>query len=63
MTPEALREGFDRTYKAFYGLGAIARRMLPFPKTNRIEHAAYIVANLKTWGFLRKQPSAWGTIS
>ncbi len=63
MTPEALREGFDRTYKAFYGLGAIARRMLPFPRTNRVEHAAYIVANLKTWSFLRKQPSAWGTIS
>jgi radical SAM superfamily enzyme YgiQ (UPF0313 family) len=63
MTPEALREGFDRTYKAFYGLGAIARRMLPFPRKNRVEHAAYLVANLKTWSFLRKQPSAWGTIS
>ncbi len=63
MDAPTLREGFDRTYKAFYGLGSIARRMLPFPKANRIEHAAYIVANLKTWSFLRKQPSAWGTIS
>jgi radical SAM superfamily enzyme YgiQ (UPF0313 family) len=63
MTPATLREGFDRTYKAFYGLGAITRRMLPFPSVNRMEHAAYVVANLKTWQFLRKQPSAWGTIS
>jgi radical SAM superfamily enzyme YgiQ (UPF0313 family) len=63
MTGHELRDGFDRTYKEFYTLKAIAKRMLPFPKTNRVEHAAYVVANLKTWGFLRKNPSAWGTIS
>jgi hypothetical protein len=58
-----LRAGFDRAYKEFYRLGAIARRMLPPPRKNPVEHAAYIVANLKTWQFLKKNPSAWGTIS
>ena len=41
----------------------LARRMGHLPKRNRREHAAYLVANLKTWHFLKKQPSAWGTIS
>ncbi len=63
MDEPTLRTGFDRAYKAFYQLGAIKQRMLPFPKNNKVEHAAYIVANLKTWSFLRKTPSAWGTIS
>jgi radical SAM superfamily enzyme YgiQ (UPF0313 family) len=63
MTSTELREGFDHAYKRFYDLKTIAKRMLPVPKSNRIEHAAYVVANLKTWSFLRKTPSAWGTIS
>jgi radical SAM superfamily enzyme YgiQ (UPF0313 family) len=63
MSPAELRDGFDRAYKSFYSLRAIAQRMWPVPKTNRIEHAAYVVANLKTWGFLKKNPTAWGTIS
>ncbi|MEO6420255.1 MAG: radical SAM protein, partial [Polyangiaceae bacterium] len=63
MDGTTLRLGFDRTYKRFYGLSAIAKRMLPIPRQNQKEHAAYIVANLKTWHFLRKNPSAWGTIS
>ena len=60
---KTLRDGFDATYKHFYGLRAIAKRMLRVPKKNRREHAAYLVANLKTWHFLKKNPSAWGTIS
>jgi radical SAM superfamily enzyme YgiQ (UPF0313 family) len=63
MTSAELRDGFDHAYKSFYDLKTIAKRMLPIPKHNRIEHAAYVVANLKTWAFLRKTPSAWGTIS
>jgi radical SAM superfamily enzyme YgiQ (UPF0313 family) len=63
MTRSELREGFDHAYKNFYALRTIAHRMLPIPKYNRVEHAAYVVANLKTWAFLRKTPSAWGTIS
>jgi radical SAM superfamily enzyme YgiQ (UPF0313 family) len=63
MSERELRDGFDRAYKEFYSLRAIARRMWPVPRTNRVEHAAYVVANLKTWGFLKKNPTAWGTIS
>ncbi len=63
MTKEELRSGFDRAYSKFYGLRSIARRMFPPPRKNPVEHAAYVVANLKTWRFLKKNPSAWGTIS
>ncbi|WP_394837683.1 hypothetical protein [Pendulispora rubella] len=41
----------------------MAKRTLALPRRNRREHAAYLVANLKTWHFLKKNPSAWGTIS
>jgi len=63
MTQEALRDGFDETYRSFYSLGSIARRMLPFPGDHRAEHAAYLLANLKTHLYLRKHPSSWGTLS
>jgi radical SAM superfamily enzyme YgiQ (UPF0313 family) len=63
MTPDELRDGFDRAYKRFYGLPSIAKRMMRMPRRNAVEHAAYLVANLKTWHFLKKNPSAWGTIS
>ena len=63
MTPGELRDGFDRAYKRFYGLPSIAKRMLRLPRRNPVEHAAYLVANLKTWQFLKRNPSAWGTIS
>jgi radical SAM superfamily enzyme YgiQ (UPF0313 family) len=63
MDEAELRHGFDRAYKRFYGLTSIAKRMLRVPRKNPVEHAAYLVANLKTWRFLQKNPSAWGTIS
>jgi radical SAM superfamily enzyme YgiQ (UPF0313 family) len=63
MSGDDLRDGFDRAYKRFYGLPSIAKRMLRVPRKNPIEHAAYLVANLKTWRFLQKNPNAWGTIS
>jgi radical SAM superfamily enzyme YgiQ (UPF0313 family) len=63
MTPKELRDGFDATYREFYSLASIARRMLPVPGANRAEHAAYVMANLKTHLYLRKNPSAWGTLS
>jgi radical SAM superfamily enzyme YgiQ (UPF0313 family) len=63
MRDDELRMGFDRAYQSFYALGSIARRMLPVPGKNPVEHAAYVVANLKTWRFLKKNPTAWGTIS
>jgi radical SAM superfamily enzyme YgiQ (UPF0313 family) len=63
MTPAQLRDGFDRTYQRFYSLGSIARRMLPLPRRNWAEHGAYVLANVKSHLFLRKNPSAWGTLS
>ena len=63
MTPDELRGGFDTTYRDFYSLSSIARRMLPVPGDNKAEHAAYVMANLKTHLYLRKNPSAWGTLS
>lgn len=63
MTADELRAGFDATYREFYSLSSIARRMLPVPRANRAEHAAYVLANLKTHHYLRKNPSAWGTLS
>jgi radical SAM superfamily enzyme YgiQ (UPF0313 family) len=63
MSQTELREGFDAAYRDFYSLGSIARRMLPPPRRNVVQHAAGVVANLKTHLFLRRHPSAWGTIS
>ena len=63
MSQDVLRAGFDDTYREFYSLESIARRMYPFPARNRAEHAAYIMANLKTHFYLRSHPSAWGTLS
>jgi radical SAM superfamily enzyme YgiQ (UPF0313 family) len=63
MTVGELRAGFDDAYREFYSLRSIADRMLPPPRRNWKEHAAYLVANFKTHLFLRRHPSAWGTIS
>lgn len=63
MSAAELRAGFDNAYRDFYSLRSIAQRMLPPPPRNWKEHAAYVVANLKTHLFLRRNPSAWGTIS
>ena len=37
--------------------------MTPPPKGNYLESLFYVVANLKINRYLRKNPSAWGTIS
>ncbi|HZR84378.1 MAG TPA: radical SAM protein [Candidatus Binatia bacterium] len=63
MTHQELRDGFDAAYRSFYSLGSIARRMLPPPRRNLVQHAAGVIANLKTHAFLRRHPTAWGTIS
>ncbi|MFI5244609.1 MAG: B12-binding domain-containing radical SAM protein [Gemmatimonadales bacterium] len=63
MSCDELRTGFDAAYRDFYSLRSIARRMLPLPARNRAEHAAYLIANLKTHFYLRKHPSTWGTLS
>lgn len=63
MSGEQLRSGFDDAYRRFYSLGSIARRMLPPPPRNWGRHAGYVIANLKSHMFLRRNPEAWGTIS
>jgi radical SAM superfamily enzyme YgiQ (UPF0313 family) len=63
MSEVELMHGFDDAYRDFYSLRSIASRMWPPPPRNWIEHAAYVVANLKSHQFLRRSPSAWGTIS
>lgn len=55
--------GFQKSYERIYSLGGIARRMLPPPRGNYMETLGYLVANLKTYGYLKKHPEAWGTIS
>jgi radical SAM superfamily enzyme YgiQ (UPF0313 family) len=63
MSAAELRQGFDEAYRGFYSLSSIARRMLPPPPRNWGRHAGYVVANLKSHFFLRRNPVAWGTIS
>lgn len=63
MTPEEMMGGFQRVYSEFYSLRSIARRLLPPPRGAFLETAAYAVANFKVNRFLRRNPTAWGTIS
>ena len=63
MTTSQMMDGFRDVYSSFYSLGAIARRLLPPPRSNWLETAAYAVANVKVNRFLRRNPDAWGTIS
>ena len=63
MTADEMMDGFKHVYSKFYSLGAIARRLLPPPRHNWLETAAYAVANYKVNRYLRRNPDAWGTIS
>jgi len=63
MTSGEMMDGFQDVYSKFFSLGAIARRMLPPPRGNYLETAAYAFANFKVHRYLKKNPSAWGTIS
>ena len=62
FTPEELLDGFVKTYRSFYSLPSIAKRLLPPPRGAWLETAAYAVANVKANRFLRRSPEAWGTI-
>ncbi len=63
MTADEMMDGFKNVYEEFFSLKAIARRMLPPPKGNYLETAAYAFANFKVSRFLKRNPDAWGTIS
>ena len=63
MTGDQMMNGFKDVYSNFYSLKSIAARLLPPPRGNYLETAAYAVANFKVNRFLRRSPDAWGTIS
>jgi radical SAM superfamily enzyme YgiQ (UPF0313 family) len=63
MSAGEMMDGFKDVYSRFFSLPSIARRLLPPPRGNYLETAAYAVANLKVNRYLRRNPDAWGTIS
>jgi len=42
---------------------SMLRRFVPPPRKNLLETLAMVVANAKVNGYLRRNPTAWGTIS
>jgi radical SAM superfamily enzyme YgiQ (UPF0313 family) len=63
MSPKQMMEGFNYVYNNFYSLKNIWRRMKNPPKGNYLEHAFYVIANLKLNHYMRNTKNAWGTIS
>jgi radical SAM superfamily enzyme YgiQ (UPF0313 family) len=63
MTSEEMLAGFRYVYGGFYSVRSMLRRFLPPPRKNLLETLAMVVANAKVHGFLRRNPTAWGTIS
>jgi radical SAM superfamily enzyme YgiQ (UPF0313 family) len=63
MTPRQMMEGFNYVYNNFYSLKNIWKRMSIPPRGNYLEHAFYVIANLKLNHYMRHTKNAWGTIS
>jgi radical SAM superfamily enzyme YgiQ (UPF0313 family) len=63
MTPKQMMEGFNYVYNNFYSLKNIWKRMSIPPRGNYLEHAFYVIANLKLNHYMRHTKNAWGTIS
>jgi radical SAM superfamily enzyme YgiQ (UPF0313 family) len=63
MTPDQMMKGFNYVYNNFYSLKNIWRRMRNPPRGNYLEHAFYVIANLKLNHYMRHTKNAWGTIS
>lgn len=63
MTEQEMMNGFNYTYRGFYSLRSIFRRLLPPAAGSYFETAAYLVANLKVNRYLRTHDAAWATIS
>ena len=63
MSADEMMGGFKDVYGQFYSLRSIRKRLLPPPRGAWLETAAYAWANYKVSRFLRRNPSAWGTIS
>jgi len=63
MTTEQMLDGFQYVYSGFYSVRSMLRRFVPPPRRNLLETLAMVVANAKVNGYLRRNPTAWGTIS
>jgi hypothetical protein len=63
MTGEQMLAGFQYVYSGFYSVRSMLRRFLPPPRGNALETLGMLVANAKVHRYLRRNPTAWGTIS
>ncbi len=63
MTEGEMLDGFRTVYSGFYSVRSMLRRFVPPPRKNLLESLAMLVANAKVNGYLRRNPTAWGTIS
>ena len=63
MTPDEMLDGFRAVYTGFYSVRSMLKRFVPPPRRNLLETLAMVVANAKVASYLRRNPTAWGTIS
>jgi radical SAM superfamily enzyme YgiQ (UPF0313 family) len=63
MSTDEMLDGFRYVYSGFYSVRSMLRRFVPPPRRNLLESMAMLVANAKVHGYLRRNPTAWGTIS
>jgi radical SAM superfamily enzyme YgiQ (UPF0313 family) len=63
MTGDEMLDGFRTVYSGFYSVRSMLRRFVPPPRGNLKETMAMLVANAKVHRYLRRNPTAWGTIS
>jgi hypothetical protein len=63
MTTGEMLDGFQAVYRGFYSVRSMLRRFVPPPRRHLKESLAMLVANAKVTRYLRRNPTAWGTIS
>lgn len=63
MSREQMLAGFRTVYAGFYSVRSMLRRFVPPPRGHLVETLAMLVANAKVHRYLRRNPTAWGTIS
>jgi radical SAM superfamily enzyme YgiQ (UPF0313 family) len=63
MTADQMIDGFRYVYSGFYSVRSMLKRFVPPPRKNFLETLAMVVSNAKVHSYLRRNPTAWGTIS
>jgi len=63
MTPAEMLDGFRYVYSGFYSVRSMLRRFARPPHKSLVETLAMLVANVKVNRYLRRNPTAWATIS